>query len=145
MKIENIQEKWNKDSIIDISDLASESIKTPQLHSEYYKIYINERLVFRKLEFDLKKLKFDKYEFFTNGPDETNRDKGWLMPAKGRIMKADISHYLESDNDIINLSLRIGIQQEKINFLDSIIKNINTRGFQIKNSIEYLRFQNGLN
>lgn len=145
MKLEIIQEKWYKDSYIDESNLTSESLKTPRLHSEYYNIYINEKLVLIKLESDYKKLVFDKYEFYTNGPDEYSRDKGWTLPPKGRLLKAEVNHYIESDKDIIELSLKIGLQKEKVLFLQSIITVINNRGFSIRNSIEHLKFQNGIN
>jgi hypothetical protein len=59
------------------------------------------------------------------------------------ILKPDIPMYIEADKDIVELSLKIGGQQEKVEFLESIIKSFQTRGYIIKNAIEFLRFQTG--
>jgi hypothetical protein len=91
----------------------------------------------------MKKLKLDKYEFFTQGPDEETQQKGWKLPAKGLILKADIPMYMDADEDIIKLSLKIGVQQEKIELLESIIKTLINRGYNIKTALDWQRFING--
>jgi hypothetical protein len=143
MNIEEINELWKKDSIIDKTELGDEAIKIPSLHQKYYRILINEKLILRKQESEFKQLKLDKYEFFSQGPNEETQSKGWKIPAKGLILKSDIPMYLEADKDIINVSLKIGYQQEKIEYLESIIKSINNRGYNIKAAIDWVRFTNG--
>ena len=44
MKLEEVQELWNRDREIDIAELAIESVRIPQLHDKYLKIYIDERI-----------------------------------------------------------------------------------------------------
>ena len=34
--------------------------------------------------------------------------------------------------------------QEKINYVESIIKMINNRGFQIKSAIDWIKFKHGI-
>ena len=51
--------------------------------------------------------------------------------------------FIESDKDVLELTEKISYQKEKIEFLESIIKSLNTRGFQIKNAIEWKRFTMG--
>ena len=143
MKFEDIFTAWEKDSTIDRTELADESLKIPKLHHKYYSIFVAERATLRKLESEFKKLKLEKYEFFTQGPTEETRDKGWQMPARGMILKADIPMYMEGDQDIIDLSLKIGMQQEKVEFLESIIKTFQTRGYIIKNAIDFVKFSMG--
>jgi len=143
MKITEIFENWEKDSEIDITDLGHESIKVPKLHHKYFQFLSNERLILKNLESEMKKLKLDKYEFYTQGQNEETLKKGWKLPSKGLILKTDIPMYLEADDDIINLSLRIGMQQEKIELLESIIKTIMNRGYNIKAAIDFQKFING--
>jgi hypothetical protein len=143
MKIEEIFEHWKEDSQIDKTELADESLKIAKLHHKYYQILIGERLLLRKYENEMKKIKLDKYEFFSQGPSEETQQKGWKLPAKGLILKTDIPMYIEADEDIIKLSLKIGVQQEKIDFLESIIKTIINRGYNIKSAIEFIKFTNG--
>ena len=143
MKFEDVFASWEKDSVIDRTELADESLKIPKLHHKYYSIYVGEKVILRKLESDMKKLKLEKYEFYSQGPTEESKEKGWRMPARGLILKADIPLYMEGDQDIIDLSLKIGMQQEKIEFLESIIKTFQTRGYIIKNAIDFTKFTMG--
>ena len=143
MKFEDIFSSWEKDSVIDRTELGDESLKIPKLHHKYYSIYVGEKVILRKLESDMKKLKLEKYEFYSQGPTEESKEKGWRMPARGLILKADIPLYMEGDQDIIDLSLKIGVQQEKIEFLESIIKTLQTRGYIIKNAIDFTKFTMG--
>ena len=143
MKFEEIFSYWEKDSEIDKTNLADESLRIPKLHHKYYMMFVAERSALRKLEADFKKLKMDKYEFYTQGPTEETKERGWRMPARGMILKADIPMYMESDQDIIDLSLKIGVQQEKVEFLESVIKSLQTRGYIIKNAIDFIKFTMG--
>jgi hypothetical protein len=143
MKIEDIVELWKEDANIDRTELGDEATKIPKLHHKYYQIYIQEKLALRSLDADMKKLKLDKYEFFTQGHTEETRSKMWELPARGMILKADIPMYMDADKDIIKLSLKIGIQQEKIEFLESIIKSLNNRGYNIKAAIDWQKFTMG--
>jgi hypothetical protein len=44
---------------------------------------------------------------------------------------------------MIELNIKIAYQSELVEVLEEIMKNINTRGFVIKNSIDFLRFTSG--
>ena len=143
MKIEDIFTAWEEDTTIDRTELGDEAIKIPKLHHKYFQILVKEKMILRQYEAEMKQLKLDKYEFLTQGPNEETKDKGWRLPAKGMILKNDLPLYMDGDQDIINLSLKIGLQQEKIEFLDSIIKSIMNRNFVIKNAIDWQRFTMG--
>lgn len=143
MKLEAIQEAWSEDCEIDRADLGNESLNIPKLHHKYYKILINEKLILKKYETDLKQLRLEKYEFYTQGPTKEQRDLGWTLPPVGRILKSDVNSYIEADNDIIKMSLKIGVQHEKVQFVDSIIKSLNGRSFNIGHAIEWFKFTQG--
>lgn len=144
MKIDDIYNEWETDSHIDRTELGDESLKIPKLHHKYFKIFTHERLLLRKLEADLKQLKIMKHEFYTLGPTEETHEKGWQLPPQGRILKSDVNNYIEADQDIVNLSLKIGIQHEKIELLQSIIKSLTNRGFNIKAAIDWEKFKVGI-
>jgi len=143
MKLEDILDLWKEDSNIDKTDLGEEEVKIPKLHNKYYQIYVHEKIVLRSYEADMKKLKLEKYEFFTQGHTEETRSKMWELPARGLILKADIPMYMDADKELIKLSLKIGVQQEKTDFLESIIKSLTNRGFQIKSAIDWYKFTMG--
>lgn len=143
MKLEEIYAEWDKDSNIDTTDLGNESIKIPSLHNKYFKVYTSEKLLLRKYEAEMKELKLEKYEFYTQGPSKDSVEKGWTMPARGMILKQEMPMYMEGDKELIAQSLKIGYQQEKIELLESIIKSLVNRGFQIKAAIDWHKFTMG--
>ena len=143
MTLDEIMEMWSKDCDIDRTELAEESLRIPQLHSKYYKMYPQERLRLKKLESEFKVLKLEKHEFYTQGPSQESRDRGWELPARGLILKADVPMYMEADPHLIELSLKVGYQQEKVEYLESAIKSLLNRGYAIKNAIDWHRFTNG--
>ena len=142
MKLEEIFDQWKKDAEIDITELGNESIKIAKLHHKYFQILSSERLLLKSHEAEMKRLKLDKYEFYTQGPNEQT-PKEWKLPPKGLILKQDIPMYMEADNEIIKLSLKIGVQQEKIELLESIIRNLMNRGYNVKTALDWQRFING--
>lgn len=144
MLLEEIQENWFHDCKIDQTNLASTAAKIPELHQKYYKIYSQERLLLKKYETDYKKLRLEKFEFYTQGPTKETHDKGWELPPVGKILKSEVNTYLDADQDIINMMLKISLQEEKVRFLESIIQSsINNRSFVLKNIIDWKKFING--
>jgi len=143
MNIDEIHELWSKDSKIDQDELAEESLKTPQLHSKYLKLYYTERLKLKQYDFRYKELIRLKYEYY-NGTisEEDLKENNWL-PNQLKIMKTDIQMYIDADSDIIELLQRKAVQQEKVDMIESILRTINNRGFQVKNAIDWIRFTNG--
>ena len=145
MKLEEIQELWNRDREIDYTELGTESIRIPQIHDKYLKIYTDERIKLRGLEFELSKLVRAKTDWYAGRMSQEDLEEmGWDQ-FLGRLLKNEISNYIESDNDVIKIKQHIAILQEKNNYLDSIIKMLNNRGFQIKNALDWLKFSHGTN
>ncbi len=144
MNLEQIAEEWRKDSNIDSTELGNESLKIPELHSKYLKIYFGERQRLKGFEFQLKELSRKKYEHY-NGRLSYNEleELGWEPFAK-KLMKNEIDMYIDSDKDIMDIAMRITAQSEKIHFLEEVLKNINQRNYQIKNAIDWRKFTNGV-
>lgn len=144
MKLDDIYQEWEKDSEINRNELGDEALRIPKLHHKYFKIFSHERLTLRKLELDLKQLKLEKFEFFTQGPTPEQHERGWKLPPQGKILKSEANNYVDTDNEVVQLSLRIGMQLEKIELLESVIKTLTNRGFNIKSAIEWEKFKVGI-
>jgi len=143
MKLEDIQNLWDADSQIDRSELGDESLRIVKLHAKYFKIYSQERLLLRKMEADLKELYRDKYEWYNgNISQEQLTERGW-EPNPLKILRTDVAMYIGADEVMRTASLRVDLQNEKVLFLESIIKSLSTLGYNIKNAIEWSKFQNG--
>ena len=143
MNIQDILTAWDGDVSIEQTELGSESLKVARLHHKYITMLVNERLLLRKYEADLKKLKLDKYEFYTQGPSVEDIKAGKSLPSRGILLKSDVPMYLEADKDIIDLSLRIGLQGEKVSLLDSILWSLKDRTKNLQTALGHLRFING--
>lgn len=144
MDIDYYLEQWSKDTEIDGTHLDGESLNTAKLHHKYYEFFVKEKLSLRKKESEFKQLNLDKHEFYSQGPNEETRAKGWVFPAKGMVLKSDLSMYINADKDIVELSLVIGYKTEIVNFLDGVIKFITfNRNKSISNAIEWHKFTMG--
>jgi len=143
MKLDEIQMMWERDAQIDRTELGEESLRIPQLHSKYFKIFSQERLMLRKMEADQKTLFKDKYEWYNGSiSEETLKVYEW-EPNPLKILRTDIPMHIEADKEMQNLSLKIEMQREKVEFVEAIIKSLTSRGFNIKSAIEWARFKMG--
>ena len=139
--ISMIKSMWEKDSQIDIDNLHEESLKIPVLHSKYYDIFNNLVLLKAKAEQQRKNVRHERYEYYSGkaDPDVYRREP---FPKKVRDKDA-MNKYLDADQKLSSISMKIEYYQVMINYVDSILKQISNRTYQIKNSIEFLKFQAG--
>ena len=143
MKLEDIIESWEKDGPVDAINITNESANTPKLHNKYFKIYMGEGYILRKMKADYEELYKRKPEYYKGELDVTELEQFGWEPQPLKILKQDIPSYLEADDDIIESSLKIGAQEQKVGYLESILKMIGNRGFQIKSIIDWERFRTG--
>ena len=143
MKLEEIQNEWERDSVIDRTELGEESIKIPKLHSKYYKWFSRERLQLVKLQEDSKILKKAKYDYYSGLLDQEDlEERGWEA-IQLRILKSDIPMHIDSDKDITVHNLKIAYSKEKVEFVEAIIRTLNIRSYQINNAIQWEKFKVG--
>ena len=144
MKIDDVVEMWKKDCKIDETELSLESLNVPALHAKYLKIYSQQRLKLKALNLKKKELKVklgDYYKGDLNNPEDLE-DIG-REPWPKKVLKQDLFDYVEGDVDMIALNTKIVYQEEFVDVLTEIVKNINGRGYVIKNSIDFLKFTMG--
>jgi|TARA_A100001391_G_scaffold189016_1_gene160105 antirestriction protein len=140
MNLDEIQLSWEEDSKIDEDNLHTESTRIPSLHAKYYKI-LNNVLLLKKLEENkFKQLKKEKWQYYTGKADpEVYIDK----PFDHKVLRQDVDKYMDADEDLIKVLNKIDYFQVMLSYLDSILKTINNRTYQIKNSIEWQQFIRG--
>jgi len=143
MTIEEIYAEWAKDGEIDQINVSNESANIPKLHNKYFQMYVKEGLKLKKLKADYKRLYKLKGEYYRGELDvEELKEHGWT-PQPLKILKSDVPSYVDADNDIINMTLKIGFQESIVEYLESIIRQINNRGFQLKTIVDWERFRTG--
>lgn len=143
MTLDDILKMWVNDCVVDKTELGEESLKTISLHGKYMELYKKEKLILIKLQKELPKLKLAKYEFYTMGPDEESEKLGWKLPPRGAVIKTQADEYLAADQDLINANLRIAVQQEKVDLLADIVKEVQNRRWALRAAIDFQKWIGG--
>ncbi len=141
MNLETLQEMWKKDSVIDTDLYCEESTKIPQLHMRYMEFHNTFSLMKRERDLEMRRLIREKWLYYKGkAPSKVYKD----LPFDLKLTtKEEINMFIESDDDICKLQYKIGYIEQMITFLDSVLKQIGNRNFQIKNAIDWEKFKNG--
>lgn len=143
MDIEFLYNEWAKDGEIDQVNISKSTADIPKLHNKYFRWYVEEGLKLKKLKAEYKILYKLKNEWYRGElDDEELKQHGW-KPQPLKILRTDIPQYLEADPDVVKLSLKIGLQEEIVAYLESIIKHISNRNFLLKTIVDWERFRTG--
>jgi len=141
MNLEQIQEMWQKDSVIDPDNLHDESLKIPQLHSKYYTIYNTITLLREKARESYNRIRLERHNYYTGkAPAETYVEDPF--PYKVREKDA-IQRHMDADEKMSTITMKIKYYDVTLKFLEEIIRNVSNRTYQIKNAIEWQQFQSG--
>jgi len=140
--LDAIQKMWEKDSKMDIDNLHTESLNIPILHSKYYELYNNILLLRKRAEQQKRNVRHERYEYYSGkaDPEVYQEDP---FPKKIRD-KDTLQKYLDADNKLSQISLKVEYYDVMLSYIESILKMIANRTYQVKNAIEYMRFQSGL-
>jgi hypothetical protein len=143
MKFEEIQKLWTSDCNIDETELAQESVKIPQLHNKYLILYSNEKLKFKEIKFLFAGLIKRKRDYYSGRMTAEELEAADWEPFQYKLLKADVQEYIDADENVIESKKLLAVQEEKVNYLESIVKGLSTRGYLIKNAIDWKRFTEG--
>jgi antirestriction protein len=140
MNLDAIQELWEEDSKIDEDNLHTESTKIPSLHAKYYKIFNNVLVLKKAQENKYKILKKEKWQYYSGKAEpEVYIEK----PFDHKVLKPDLDKYMDADEDLIRCQTKIEYYSMMLDYLQSILKTILNRTYQLKNAIEWQRFIRG--
>jgi hypothetical protein len=143
MLFDDIKKMAEVDLKFNESELDTESLRIPQLHGKYLNLLYDEKLVLRKWKNELSSLAKLKWEYYTGKMSEEDLKKYGWEPFSLRILKQDVELYMESDSDLNGRRDRVFVQEEKVNYLESIIKMISSRQYHIRDAITWRKFING--
>ena len=143
MTLEELEEMWKKDSVIDPDNLHEESIKIPQLHSKYYNIHNMITLLKERARETYNKVYLERHNYYTGkAPAEVYVENPF--PYKVRDKDA-LQRHMDADERLNKIDMKIRYYNLMLKFLDDIIKSIHNRGYYIKNSIDFMKFTAGYN
>jgi hypothetical protein len=142
LDLDIIQKMWEQDCKIDPDNLHTESLNIASLHAKYFDMYNNIVLLKKKAEQQRKNIRHDRYEYYTGKADPDVYVEN-PFPKKIRD-KETLQKYLDADEKLSQVCLKIDYYDTMLNYIESILKMIQNRTFQIKNAIEFVRFTAGL-
>ena len=141
MTLDELKLQVKKDLEVDDETLDKESYKNQELYAKYLDHKTNFELLLYKAKGDYKILFKDKWEYYGGKADA----KVYVAkPFDLKVLKNDLQMYITSDEEVINLSNKIAYLESTIKYMEGVIKSIDNRGWDIKNAIEWKKFEAGM-
>lgn len=145
MKLEEYVDEWETDCrYFSNGDVATYLLTKHSVFVGKWSQYLaNEKRRLRVMEIQLDSLKESLTEYYAgklnDQPEELHKlGRG---PNLQMFIKDKIPTKVSTDKDVINALLRLAAQQERIDFLNGIKKELEFRPNALKTSLEYRKFE----
>ena len=142
MNLEQLKEEAYKDlPITDQEHLDQESFHNQDIKAKWLDYKSRFELLLVKNKGDYQKLYRDKWEYYGGKADA----KIYVSkPFDLRVLKTDLSIYITSDDDIIELGAKISYLETVIKYIEGVIKSIDNRGWDVSHAIGWKKFEAGM-
>ena len=140
MDLETLQNQADVDLKIDDTELDLESIRTPQLHNKYLKLFTKYSLQLKKVKDDYDGLYKFKWEYYTG---KSTMEVYQAEPFDLKVLKADVHIYLNADAELQKLGQRQEYLKVVVVYIERVLREINNRNWNIRNTIEWKKFLHG--
>lgn len=144
MDIYELREAWEEDSPLDLLDLAEAAASVPQLHAKYLNYLSDARLMLRRKIANQLRLQRAKESYYmgTMTRDEL-QEWGWDPYQLSKPTKTDLAKILTLDEDMIKSEDKVDYWRTVVGFLESVMKAIGQRSWDVRNAIEWKRLTMG--
>lgn len=140
MQFSEISAMADEDLKIDDTELDIESLRTPQLHNKYMKLYAQFSSKLKQTQDTRKTLYKEKWEYYTGkAPAEVYVEK----PFDLKILKNDVQMYIEADSEYQEITQKEAYFNTVVDYLQKTIQQIANRSFAINNAIKWKMFLHG--
>ena len=142
MKIEEIKEMIDKDAsfLREESNIDTASLSVPELCAKYHQLIYDETMSLNYFNTEYKIIKKNRWLYYTGKADPEVYEK---KPFNLNILKADVDKFLDADDELNVISLKVKAQEEKINLLTGQVKSIMNLSFNVNNVIKWKKFLSG--
>ena len=145
ISLQELQEMWQEDCKVDQLNLGQESTRIPELHSKYLNHLTTLRLQCRKAQSELLKHRRLKWKYYRGELDQKElNDLGWDQYLGNAPLNNQMNDFLDTDPDVIKQTDKVEYLETCLYQLESILKQVGSRSFDIRNAIEWTKFTNGL-
>ena len=141
MKLSELLTNIRNDSVVDMSNIAEESIKVIELHAKYLGFYQEEKKILILIEEEYRKLKLRKMEYYLGrAEDKVYEDN----PLNLKIPRQDLEFYLDADEELCDLKRKVLVSQNKVDMLKGFVEqNLNQRSHHFRNALAFLNWSQG--
>lgn len=143
MTFSELKEMAQKDLSFKEDELDFESLRIPQLHGKYLNFLTDEKIFLQKLKWDYSTLYKAKWEYYNGKMSQEDLEARDWEQFDLKILKQDIPIYIDADEDLRKIKDKLLLQEEKVTYLESILKMILNRQFHIRDAIAWRKFING--
>ena len=113
------------------------------LHIKYLQFLTENSLKLKKANGELAVLKRNKWIYYTGkASEDVYKEKG-DFPLKLKT-KDEERTFIEADEEIQKKKTEVEYYETVVDYLQEIVKQIGQRNFQIKNAIEWRKFEAGI-
>ena len=141
MDLETINSMWEKDSKIDDVMLDKASLAIPQLHQKYLNLLSEFTLLSKKATQQLKSAQHSKFLFYSGKAKPEEYEE---KPFPYKVLKGEAWNWVNIDEDIQKLELKIEYYNTVLRTLEEILKQVHQMSYNCKNVIEWRRFVGGM-
>ena len=141
MNLDDLKLEVQADLKINNEHLDTESLKNQEIKAKYLDVKSRYELLLFKAKGDYKRVYRDKWEYYGGKADA----KIYVSkPFDIKVLKTDLSVYITSDQDVIDAENKIGYLETVVDYVKGVIKSVDNRGWDIKNAIEWKKFEAGV-
>ena len=140
MTLEELKLQVQKDLKVDDEHLDTESLKNQEIKATYLDHKSRYELLLFKAKGDYKRLYREKWEYYGGKADAKIYAS---KPFDLKVLKTDLSVYITADEEIIDAENKIGYLETVVDYIKGVIKSVDNRGWDIKNAIEWKKFEAG--
>lgn len=145
MNLEQLMEMWRVDCSIDDNHLGEASTDTPNLHSKYVQYLVTYKLKQAKIKGEYNLLRKNKFRYYRGELSRQElEDLGWMQWQGTKPLKNEMDEFLQGDTDLVQMEQKVEYLNTIVFFLESVMTQIRSRDFQIKNGIEWKKFLVGM-
>lgn len=140
--LENVLDQWDLDSKMNNTEPGKELLRIPQLHAKYVRILHQHAAAKKVVERKLLEKTKEKWDYYSGKMDQEELEKLGLKPFKF-VLKGEVGAYVAADKEILEITGKKDYHEEVSNLCSSILKELNSRTYQVRSFIDWERFIGG--
>ena len=141
MTLDELKIQVQNDLKVDNEHLDTESLKNQEIKAKYLDHKSRYELLLFKAKGDYKRMYREKWEYYGGKSDAKIYA---TKPFDLKVLKTDLAVYISSDEEIIDAENKVGYLETVVDYIKGVIKSVDNRGWDIKNAIEWKKFEAGL-